>query len=137
MKDNKLVNDIKFWVDQNVIHCSIPSGFEANSLEMDLEAVFFNAISTLSNGKYLPLLIDMEAIEFSLSIKLFKFLSKNSLIKTVVLSKTFLVNSLILKAFLSLHNFTYDPVVPNTIFNDFSSAIKCCNKNVMVFNALS
>lgn len=137
MKNKNLVNDIKFWVDQNIIHCSIPNGFEEHSLEEDIEALFFNAISTLSKDRYMPILIDIQAVNFLLSVKLFKFLSNNALLNTAVLSKTFLVNSFVLKVFLSLYNFSNDPIVPNAIFNNDSAAITYCDHKIMVFNALS
>lgn len=137
MKNKNLVNDIKFWVDQNVIHCSIPNGFEEHSLEEDVEALFFNAISTLSKDRCMPILIDIQAVNFSLSVKLFKFISSNPLINTVVLSKTFLVNSFVLKVFLWLYNFSNTPIVPNAIFNCDSAVMRYGSNKRMVFNAVS
>lgn len=133
MKNEILLGGIKFWVDQNVIHCKIYKSFNVTSRGKDTEEIFFNAITILSNGKCMPLLINMCEIDYSLSIKTFKYISANSLIKTAVLSKTFLVNSFLLKIYLGIYNFIGDPLVPNAIFKDFNSAIFYCNEKASEF----
>ena len=136
MNNEISVGDIKFWEHENIIYCEIYSGFDENNTNGEIEEIFLSAISILSNGKYKPILINLRKTNFALSFKMFKFLSKNFHIKTKVLSKTFLVNSYGLKALLFIYNFATFPIVPNTIFTDYNSAIIDCNENYMLFNPL-
>lgn len=130
MKNEILVGGIKFWVDQDIIYCKIYKGFDKTNLKRDTEEIFFNTITTLSNGKLMPLLINMREINYSLSIKAFKYFSNNSLIKKTVLSNVFLVKSSVLKICLSICNFRKDPILPNNIFEDFDLAIYSCNQKL-------
>ena len=137
MKKGMLIDDLSFWEDNNIIYCKINSDFKANSIDESIEEIFYKAISILSRGKYMPVLIDMRLLNFSNSIKLFKFLTSNKDIKELVLSKTFLVDSYVLKLILVVYSFIYNPIIPDTIFKNIELAIKKCHKNNLVFNALN
>lgn len=136
MTEEILIDNIKFWVDQNIIYCKIYDGFEINSLLKDAELIFYNGISTLSKGKYMPVIINMREIDYTFSIKIYKFLSNSTLLNSIVLSKAFLVHRLGLKILLSIYNFTSDPVVPSEIFNNQNLATQHCNRDHRVFNQL-
>jgi len=134
MRNNIQFDGIKFWVDENIIHCILDNDFLQKNSYIDIQEVFYNGISILSNGKYLPILINLEHVGFSDSIKIFKFLSICSLIKSLVISKTFMVNTMSLKVILSIYNISSDPVVPNRVCRDLDAALKHCNKENVVFN---
>lgn len=136
MKNEIIIDNIKFWINQNIIYCKIDNDFKSDSIGVELEEIFSNAIQALSKGKYKPILINMTDVNFLLSIKLFRYLSNNVLIKTLVLSKTFLVNSFGLKILLFIYSLTTDPIVPNKVFKYNSLAIKHCNKKYMEFNVI-
>jgi hypothetical protein len=137
MKNEITIDNVNFWVDENIIFCRIGSDFDEFNKWNEIDDIFQYAISILSNGKYLPILIDLRETNYSLSIKIFKFLSFDSAIKTFVLSKTFLVNSYVLKALLLMYNFSASMIVPNSVFTDFNSALEDCNKNYSQFNSVS
>lgn len=137
MRNEILIEDIKFWVDQNIIYCKIYDGVEALNLEKDAELIFFNAISALSKGKYMPVIINMREMSYALSVKIYKFLSNSTLLNSIVLSKAFLVHRFGLKALLSIYNFTSNPVVPSEIFKNQTLAIQHCNRDHRVFNQLN
>ena len=137
MENNKLVNVFNFKVDQDVIFCDVYNDFNEKCLDEDLEDVFSSSISKLSQDTYLPILINIGSLSFYNSIRVFRFLSNNSKIKSVVLSETFLVNSYFLKILLSLQNFTRITIIPDAVFKNFKAAFRYCDENNKVYNALS
>src|SRR5690554_2845605 len=83
MKREILIEDIKFWVDQDIIYCKFYNGFDQTFLNTDLEKVFEAAITKLSDGKYRSIILNLRDIDNQLSLKVFKFLSSNALIKSL------------------------------------------------------
>jgi hypothetical protein len=134
MRNDIQFDGIKFSIDESIIHCTLDNDFLQKHNYIDIQEVFYNGISILSNGKYLPILINLEHVGFSDTIKIFKFLSICSLIKSLVISKTFMVDSLSLKVILSIYNISSDPIVPNRVCRDIDVALKHCNKENLVFN---
>ncbi len=125
---------IKFWVDQNIIYCELHKDFDFPSLKGGISEIFDNAITTLSNGKYFPILINLKELGNIDCIKLFKFFSQNTLINTSVLSKAYVVRTIGLKSLLTIYAFVFSNVVPNKIYNDMDMAIINCNEKYMLFN---
>jgi hypothetical protein len=137
MRNEIQLDNIKFWVDQNIVHCNFNADFHENYEKIDIEEIFYNGISILSSGRYMPIIINLEQISDSNSIKIFRFLSKSVLIQSLILTKIFLVRSIRLKVLLVLYNVTLDPALSSRICKDFNVAIKHCNKENLVFNTLS
>lgn len=130
-------DEIEFWVDQNIIYCDFNADFLKSYQKVDVEEIFYNGISILSNGKYMPILINLEDISSANAIKIFKFLSNSTIVKEIVLSKIFLVRSVGVKVVLSLYNLVGDAVVPIKVCNDFNLAVKYCHKDYSAFNTIS
>ncbi|WP_452229745.1 MULTISPECIES: hypothetical protein [unclassified Lacinutrix] len=137
MENKKLTNSFKFRVDQNIIFCNVFNDLNEKDLDNDLEEIFVQAISKLSRGTHMPILINLEALDFYTGIKAFRFLSNNSKIKSIVLSETFLVDSYRLKFFLMVQNIMDITIIPDAVFKNFQSAKLYCNKNNKMYNALS
>ncbi|MCF7559923.1 hypothetical protein L3X39_04675 [Sabulilitoribacter multivorans] len=133
MKNEIVIDNIKFWVDQNIIHTSINGKIDKKFLE--IEDIFVEVILALTVGNFKPLLIDLTTISKLNAINLFKILSRSSQIKTLVLSKSFLVQSYDLKLLLDLYNFGNETIVPNKISTKYSHAVKYCNQSYEQFNA--
>lgn len=130
-------DEIEFSIDQNIIQCNFNADLFKKYQKVDIEEIFYNGISVLSNGKYMPILINLENISSTNSIKIFRFLSNSAIIKEIVLSKIFFVRSVGLKVVLSLYNIVSDPIVPIKVCNDYTLAVKYCNKDYSAFNTIS
>jgi hypothetical protein len=137
MENEIHINNIKFWLNQNVIYCDICNDFDKNYSLEDIEDLFYEAISILSNGTYLPVIFNFRELNTLLSIKLFKLLSNSSRIEGVVLSKVFLVKKLKHKILLSFCQMFCGSNVSNIIFKDSNLAIEYSSQNYTVFNSLS
>ncbi|WP_040282138.1 hypothetical protein [Psychroserpens damuponensis] len=124
---------IKFWIDQNVICCKLNTGFFKNHQWVDIDDIFYNAISILSKGRYLPILISFGEINNSNSLKTFNVLSNGKLMRTLDLPRVFLVHSSSLKMLLSLHHNIGHRISPTKIFKDFNRAIAYCNNEHLVY----
>ena len=134
MEVNIKTENINFQIDQNIIYCEFQNNFESQYSYSNIEIIFSNAIQTLSNDKYMPMLINLQQLNFRDSIRLFKFLSSNTAIKKVVLSTTFLVRSFGLKVFLDFYDFLNNTILPHKICINLSTAIKYCEHKIKVFN---
>ncbi len=137
MGSNNITDNFKFWSDQNIIYCKVYNDFTGAYHTDELENVFLNEIFKLSKDVHMPILINLEALSISSSIKVFRILSKNALIKSLVLSKTFLVNSYFLKSLLNIQSVICNPVVPDSIFKDPNSAVNYCVNDNKTYNSLN
>lgn len=130
------VGSIKLWLDENVIYCKITNDFNENDINEYADEILFEIISIASKGEFMPLLIDIRDVNFYTSFKLFKLLSKSSHLKDSVLSKTFLVESCVLKVILVLQSYIINPIGPDAIFSNCGSSINFCKKKYTMFNSL-
>ena len=137
MRSEIQLDDMKFWVDENIIYCKINPNLSKDYQRIDIEEIFYNGISILSYGRYLPIIIDLEGVGYSDSIKIFKYLAHNHNVRSLILSQIFLVKSTSLKVILSIYNFNKKPFFLNKICFDINTAIKYCNKYNLVFNSIS
>ncbi|MDO6595370.1 hypothetical protein Q4512_00505 [Oceanihabitans sp. 2_MG-2023] len=137
MKNEIFINNIKFWVDQNIIYCKLFEDSNLNYSRENIESMFCEAISILSNGTFLPVIFDFEELNSSHSLRFFKIISNNYKIKSAVLSKVFLIKNYRQKLLLSFYVLFSDSNVPNLIFRDLDLAIAYCNENYATFNSLS
>ncbi|NNC51111.1 MAG: hypothetical protein HKO01_11300 [Flaviramulus sp.] len=133
---NEIVYDnVKFWLDHHVIHCRIKNNINEEFSKIEFEDLFIKIISTLTYGNYKPVLIDLTDLSYLNALSVFKTISRSIRIKSTVLSKTFLVQSIDLKLLLSLYNFGNDSVVPNKISTNYNVALKYSNETYEQFNA--
>ena len=132
-----LTNNVNFCVDQNIIYFSFSGDFNKNFDKLISEEAFFNSISKLTNGRYMPMIVNLEDVSFFNAIKIFRFLAFNKRVKSLVLSQIFLVQSTILKYIISIYNLNNDPVVKNRVCNDLEIAVYYCNRENKLFNALN
>lgn len=56
MQKEILINNFKFWVSQNVIYCKFYDDSDVNYSNYVVEDIFYEAISILSDGNYLPII---------------------------------------------------------------------------------
>lgn len=133
---NEIVYDsVKFWLDHHVIHCRIKNNISKEFSEIEFEDLFVKIISSLTNVNYKPVLIDLTDLSYLNALSVFKTISRSLQIKSIVLSKTFLVQSIDLKLLLSLYNFGNNSVVPNKISTNYNGALKFSNETYEQFNA--
>ena len=137
MQKEILINNIKFWVSQNIIYCKLYDDSDVNCSNYDVEDIFYEAISILSDGNYLPIIFNFREINYSFSVKLFKFLSKNSKIKSSVLSEAFVVKNNRQKLLLYFSVLFSNSRKHSSVYKDSDLAIKYSNKSYTVFNSIS
>ncbi|WP_452229748.1 DUF7793 family protein [Lacinutrix sp. MEBiC02404] len=137
MRNEILINNIKFWVDQKIVYCKLYDDSDVDYSDKDIQDIFCEAISLLSDSAYLPVIFDFKEINSVLSVKLFKLLSSNIKIKSAVLSKAFLVKNYKHKILLSFYVMFSDSNVPNLIFKDPDLAIQYSNQNYAIFNSVT
>ncbi|GAA4241457.1 MULTISPECIES: hypothetical protein [Winogradskyella] len=137
MRDVIQYDGIKLWVDNDVIRCKLSPAFFKTYDKTRTEEALYNAISTLYDREYKPLLLDLKQLNSSDSIEIFILISNSVSINTLVLSRVFLVRSTSLKILLAINNITGNKVVPNKIHTDFNVALAYCQNNYQIFNRVS
>ena len=133
MKDEIKLDGIKFWVEEDIIFCKIKSDFFESYNKTDVQDIFYNTISILSPGKYMPFLIDLKGVSCFNAIKLFKNLAFNGEVRRLILSQIFLVRSMGVKVILIFFSLIKKPFFYNKICSNREFAIKFCIKDNMVF----
>lgn len=130
-------NNVNFCVDQNIIYCKFNGGFNKKYKKNETEELLYDTVYKLSNGTYMPILINLEEVGFLNSIRIFNFLAHNRHKKSLILTQVFLVRSTFLKIILSIYNFNNNPISQNIFSNDFDKAKDYCHKENNVFNTLN
>lgn len=137
MKNVIEFDGIKIWSEDNIIYCNLNSVFFETYNKSSIEELFCNIIPILSNGTYMPIIINLEHLNRPYALRIFYVISKSAVIKKLVLSRIFLVNSLELKLILSLNNILVRQIVPNKIFRRFDAAYKFSKNDFKIFNTVS
>lgn len=136
MKRTLQMENVIFLIDQDIIYCKFKKCSNRKGVARDIDEVFHTAITSLTDGRYLPLLMDMRETNLLSSIRLFKHLAKSSKVKSTLLSKTFIANSIFSTIILNIYNLTFIHSIPVAICNRYNAALKCCKKHYKEFNAI-
>lgn len=136
MKNEITFDNVKFWLDHHIIHCSFNDKFDKRFLDTEIEHIFVEVITAFSIGNCKPILIDLTKVSTIQAYGLYKFISRNSQIKSYVISKSFLVSSFNIKLLFKLFNIGNNGVIPVQISTSFERAIKYSNAKYLEFNAI-
>lgn len=127
MLEEILIENVKFWEDQNIIYCKIYEDFDAQYTNEQIERIFTESIDLLSSGSHLPILFNFRELNTSTSIKLFSFINKSTVIRNNSLSTTYLVNNFGLKLLFSSYATFSNSILPITIFNKAELKVQFCH----------
>lgn len=119
-------NGVVFWIDSNVIQCTIGKECESKILEDVAPKAFARRITALANGRYLPLLIDLREVGIFYAFRLFTTFSPPSRLDFSVLSTSFLVKSLALRIMLSLYCIATGNAFWNRVYHNPKVALDHC-----------
>lgn len=125
----------KFWLNDGVLFCEFIPKQCKKEFNEDFLKDYLNAIDTLSNGRYFPLLIDLRKLDNSFVFPVVKVLSKNPELKSAILSKSFVVSSFLTQLEINLFKFIHDPIIPNKVFVSYKKAVNYSLKTNNIFNA--
>lgn len=115
-----------FWKDSNIIHCTITDEFDGQFREDDTARFFADRIRCLSNGRYLPLLIDLTEVGHLDTFRLFTIFSPPSSVVVSVLSISILVRSYPLRIALSGYCFLNGNAFWHTLYSEPRKAMENC-----------
>lgn len=125
----------KFWIEDGVLFCEFKNEKDKKKFNEDCLDEYIEAISTLSNDRYLPLIIDLRKLKDSYAFSIVHVLAKNPKLKSAILTKSFVVNSYFLQFLILVLRRGYDPIIPNKIFTSFERAIEYSLDTNYIFNA--
>lgn len=135
MKNEIIFHSVKFWLDQNIVHCSFNDKVDNRFLDFEIENIFVEAISAFTIGNCKPILIDLTKVSDLKAYNIYKYISNNTKLKSFVLSKSFLVKSFNMKLLFKLYSFIDDGIIPIQISTDLQTAVQYSNEKYIEFNA--
>ncbi|MBP0905679.1 DUF7793 family protein [Mariniflexile gromovii] len=127
----------KFWLEDGVLFCKFISSECKKQFSEEFLEEYLRAITTLSDGMYYPLLVDLRQLNDHYALSVVRILAFNPEIKSEILSKSFVVNSYFVQVLLILLRGIQDPVIPNKIFTNYDSAFAYSLGINHNFNAVS
>ena len=136
MKNQITIDNVKFWLDQNIIHCCFNEKFDRRFLDLEIEDIFIEVITAFTSGTYKPILIDLTRVNNYKAYSLYKFISQNIQLRSYVISKTFLVKSFDIKLLFELYNLGKEDIIPTNVSTSFNRAIQYSNQSYLEFNAV-
>lgn len=136
MKNEITFDKVKFWLDDNIIHCQFSNRMEKKFIKTEVEDIIIKVLSTLSKGNYKPVLIDLTKVSNINAIYLYALIYRSSKIKSLVISKSFIVKSFGLNLLFKIYSLGNNGVVPIKISTNLINAIQYCNQKYSEFNAI-
>ena len=127
----------KFWILEGVLFCKFIVGEYEKGFSDEFLDDYLNAITTLSDGKFFPLIIDLRELNEDCALSIVRTIATNSKIKSSVLSKSFVVNTYFIQLVLIVLRGIQDPEIPNKIFSSYSKAVAYSLSINQSFNAVS
>ncbi|MFD2824665.1 hypothetical protein ACFS5M_13365 [Lacinutrix iliipiscaria] len=126
-KNSIQLGSARFWTDvRNIIYCEFEDSMTYCHLDIESVKLYINTIVKLCNGKAMPFLIDLRNIRFTFSNEAVSFLAQSSLLKTLIISEVFILNSIGTKLLISAYKRIFDPIIPYSIFSDITLAQQYC-----------
>lgn len=126
---------IELWKKDGVLFSKFMRKNGKKEFSKNCLAEYLNAITTLSNGRYLPLIIDLRKLKDKNVFSLIEILAKDPNLKSAILSKSFIINSRFLHFILVVLRMVHDPIIPNKVFISDKSAMAYSLKTNHIFNA--
>ena len=124
----------KFWLDNGILFCEFIPKECKNEFSEDFIEDYLEAIATLSDGGYFPLLIDLRHLNNKYTFSVVKFLAKNPDLKSAILSKSFVIKSFLIQFILIVMKIVQDPIIPNKVFRSYQKAVKYSLETNYIFN---
>lgn len=122
---------MQLWIESNIIHCLVQKDFNTEKLGMATTQNLTNTIRVLSNGKYMPLLMDLSEMGNYRTLQLYHYFSPCSPVDICVKSRIFLVRSCPLNMLLDLFCLVNGNAFWNTIYHKMEEAINRCAQSAI------
>lgn len=123
-----------FWLEDGVLYCEFIPQECKGKFKKDFLEDLLNAIANLSKGSYFPLLLDLRQLNNTSALSVVKIIAKNPVLKSAILSKSFVVKSFFLQFILVVCKRIQDPVIPNKVFKSYENAVKYSEETNYIFN---
>ena len=127
---------IKFWVDGDILYCKLVNVCDEKKFNINIDQQFQEALYSICDGRFLPLIIDLTALNYSDSLTVIKQLALSKTLKYISLSEAILVNTFFIKCGIAFYKHCYDFTLPFKTFLNMKQAEKYCNETNQVFNII-
>jgi len=129
------IEKIMFWVADDVLHCKQVSTYDNIKIDINIDQKLQESLYAICNGKFLPLLIDLRAVNGQEALTIVKQLALSTTLKQISLSEAIVVNSLFLKLIIGCYKRIYDFTLPVKTFISLNNAKKYCLETNRIFNS--
>lgn len=115
------------WTDSSgILFCKFKSLNANNKLDYPKAELCIEAISKLSKGISMPLLIDLRDTKGTFSIAAARFLARSFNNLSLIISEAYVINSLSINILIRSYKRLYDTSIPYAVFNTMEMAERYC-----------
>ena len=127
MKNTITIGYTKFWTDRDdILYCEFANCETYYKLDLSTVKLYINAIVKLCNGKSMPFIIDLRGVRGTFSAEAASYFSKSSILKALIISEAFIVDTINTKLLITSYKRIYDPNIPHAVFNEIAPALQYC-----------
>lgn len=130
------LNKTKIWTNaKGILFCEFKNTESFLTLGADLVEKYEKAISTVSQGKSMPIVIDIRDTQGNFSAEAAKLFANSSVFKKVRISEAYVINSINTKLLINTYKRIFEPNTPFEIFKDFDEALAYSVNTKEIFDA--
>ncbi|NNE31571.1 MAG: hypothetical protein HKN40_04300 [Winogradskyella sp.] len=117
---------VKFWTEHGILFCQILNTKAIKLNAKERLSQYVDAIYTLSEGKPIPFIIDMQSTLGTFSTEIAKLLADSPALNKIRLCEAFVSNSINTTLLVHSYKRIYESETPYRIFKDFETAKQYC-----------
>ena len=127
MSNTITIGYAKFWIDTNdILYCQFINSETYYKLDLVSVKLYIEAIKNLCNGKAMPFIIDLRGIRGTFSAEAASYFSKSPILKALIISEAFIVDTINTKLSITSYKRIYDPNISHAVFNEIAPALQYC-----------
>ncbi len=121
----------KFWIDSfgilNCKHVNRDMNWKLDSAEAEK---YILAILTLAADKPRSIIVDFRDVRGTYTILAARLFAKDPSVNKIIISESFIVNSLAIRLLINAYKRIYEPFIPFKIFSNIQDAQEYSNKQI-------
>ena len=130
------IDKVVFWTSDDILYCKLVNTYDNHKFDIDIDKQYQETLHAICNGHFLPLIIDLRALNFLETFEVLKQLAKSKTLKHISLSEAIVVNTLFMKLIISFYKRFFAYYLPFKIVISIKHAKTYCNETNKMFNII-
>ncbi|WP_157358328.1 hypothetical protein [Winogradskyella sp. J14-2] len=117
---------VRLWIDEGILFCQfLNTSMSYKLMEKDV-VNYLKTIKQLTEGRSVPMVVDLRNVVGSFSVEAVKLISNNEAFQQNTTRQAFVINTLQSKLLVLAFKRIYEPHKPFRIFEDVNKAMEYC-----------